>query len=146
KATQKLCVALTGLSLAAAAAGLLAAVARLPGAVGLMLGAAAGVAAVVSINRAFFAFLLHRKGWRFAGAAIPLQLVYYCCCGLSVVIAMTHWNVGRIRRLFARPDKAVVPPPHLAIDRGEDSRMRPRRRRLLRRAAEDRPIQEKTSS
>ncbi len=146
KATQKLCVALTGLSLAAAGAGLLGAIARLPGAAGLMLGAIAGVAAVVAVNRAFFAFLVRRKGWRFAGAAVPLQLVYYCCCGLSVVIAMTYWNLGRIRRLFTRPDKAVVPPPHLAIDRGEDSRRRPLRRRILRRAAEDSPIQEKTSS
>lgn len=146
KATQKLCVALTGLSLASAAVGLLAAIAGLPGAAGLSAIAAAGVAAIVGLNRAFFVFLTRRKGWPFAVAAIPLQLVYYCCCGLSVVIAVSHWNLGRIRRLLTRRDTAAVPAPHVSIDRPEESKRRSRRKQPSFRAAEDSPVQEKTSS
>ena len=79
--------------------------------------AVAGLAAIVALNRAFFAFLARRKGWRFACAALPLHLVYYCCCGLSVVIAMAHWRLGRFRNAPARPDRAAVPAPHLASER-----------------------------
>ncbi len=79
--------------------------------------AVAGLAAIVGLNRPFFAFLARRKGWRFACAAVPLHLVYYCCCGLSVVISAAHWHLGRLRRGASRPGRAAVPPPHLASER-----------------------------
>jgi GT2 family glycosyltransferase len=104
KATQKLCVVLTGLALIAAACGVVAPSAWLAAAV------AGCLAAIVGLNRSFFVFLARRKGWGFAGAGLLLHLVYYVCCGLSVVIAMTHWQLGRLRR---GPDRAAVPAPHL---------------------------------
>jgi GT2 family glycosyltransferase len=118
KAGQKACVALTGLTLACAACGVAVPNAAL--AAGLGLTAAAGLAAIVALNREFFAFLARRRGWRFACASLPLHLAYYCCCGLSVVIAMAYWHLGRFRD--DRPDRpstdrAAVPAPHLASER-----------------------------
>ena len=43
------------------------------------------------------------QGMAFACAALPLHLVYYCCCGLSVVIAMAHWRLGRTVRRRSAP-------------------------------------------
>jgi len=114
KASQKLCVALTGLTLLAAAGSVLA-----PGA---GLAAAAGLAAIVALNRPFFAFLARRKGWPFACAAVPLHLVYYGCCGLSVILAAAHWRAGRLRRRPRRPDRAIVPAPHVAGPRSPGRR------------------------
>ena len=94
--------------------------------------AVASLAAIVAINREFFAFLARRKGWRFACAAVPLHLVYYCCCGLSVVIAMAHWQLGRFRSPRpARPRGRAR--AHLASSR-------PAGRRVSRRDAEDRGV------
>src|SRR5262249_19507139 len=95
KAAQKLCVALTGLTLIAAACG--AAAPRADRAVPAERTSVASLAAIVALNRSFFAFLARRKGWRFACAALPLHMVYYVCCALSVVIAMAHWRLGRLR-------------------------------------------------
>src|SRR5262249_45889349 len=109
-----------GLTLCAAACGL-SAPWWAPGAVAAV-SSLAGLAAIVGLNRGFFAFLARRKGWRFAGAAIPLHLVYYVCCGLSVVIAMTYWQLGRIRK---RPDRpAAVPAPHLTAARSKGQRVK----------------------
>jgi GT2 family glycosyltransferase len=119
RATQKLCVALTGLTLCMAAGGF-AAPWWTPGAIAGSL-SVVGLGAIVALNRPFFAFLARRKGWRFACAAVPLHLVYYVCCGLSVVIAMAHWQLGRIRK---RPDRtAAVPAPHLAASRPTGQRV-----------------------
>ena len=115
RSAQKLCVALTGLILIAAAIGIAAPRGDLAAAAGLT--AAAALAAIVGLNRSFFAFLARRKGWLFACAAVPLQLVYYVCCGLSVVIAEAHWRLGRLRGLPAQRDRAAVPTPHLATER-----------------------------
>jgi glycosyltransferase involved in cell wall biosynthesis len=83
KLGQKACVVLTGL-------------ASLAGALGVTLPWAwvvSGIAltSVVLLNFGFFAFLARRKGFVFAAGALPLHLVYYCCCGLSVVIAESLW-------------------------------------------------------
>jgi GT2 family glycosyltransferase len=121
KATQKVCVALTGLTLLAAAGSLYA-----PGA---GLAAVAGLPAIVALNRPFFAFLARRKGWPFACAAVPLHLVYYCCCGLSVAIAAAYWQAGRLRRSPAQHDRTAMPAPHLAIERREESKSFTQRRR-----------------
>jgi hypothetical protein len=87
---QKACVALTGLTLLA---GILCC--ALPSAgIGLVI----GPAAIVCLNVDFFAFLLRRKGAAFALAALPLQLLYYSCCGFSVVIAQLHWQLSSRRQ------------------------------------------------
>ncbi len=103
KANQKACVALTGLSLLAAVCSLV-----IPWAA---FGAVMGLAVIVVLNRPFFTFLARRRGPGFALAALPLHLVYYCCCGLSVVIAMLHpqWK--------GRSAHATVPPPHVTVRR-----------------------------
>jgi hypothetical protein len=115
KANQKICVALTGLTLLAAACGLV-----IPAAA---IGAVLGLAGIVALNRRFFTFLSRRRGWGFAASTLPLHVVYYCCCGLSVVIAMVHWRLVRPGRARARlkhterADRATAPLPHLAADR-----------------------------
>jgi GT2 family glycosyltransferase len=131
KAAQKLCVALTGLTLFAAACGVAAPRTALAAAAGVT--SVACLAAIVALNRSFFAFLGRRKGWRFACAALPLHMIYYGCCGLSVVIAMAHWQLGRLRGTSARPDRAAVPSPHLAGSRSEGQRVS---RRATQRSAE----------
>ena len=53
----------------------------------------AGSAAIVWLNRDFYRFLGRRKGSGFAAASVPLHLLYYCCCGVSVLIALFQWHV-----------------------------------------------------
>jgi hypothetical protein len=109
-AGQKACVALTGLTLLAALLGWAHPLAG----IGLVF----GLAAIVAINHDFFAFLARRRGTAFAIAALPLQLIYYCCCGFAVLIAQLHWHT-RIRRGAAsirlssqeRSDPATGPIP-----------------------------------
>jgi glycosyltransferase involved in cell wall biosynthesis len=60
------------------------------------------VAAVVGLNRAFYAFLAGRKGIVFAAACLPLHLVYFACCGLSVVVATAMWH-GMLKRVESWP-------------------------------------------
>ena len=88
KADQKACVALTGLTLLAA---LTCFVTPWAG----VAGAGRSGARSSSLIAHFFAFLVRRKGLAFACAALPLHLVYYCCCGLSVVIAQYYWYTKR---------------------------------------------------
>ena len=50
------------------------------------------VAAIVGLNRRFYAFLARTRGLGFATACLPLHLVYFACCGLSVVLAAFLWH------------------------------------------------------
>jgi glycosyltransferase involved in cell wall biosynthesis len=90
------------------------------------------VACVVGLNRGFYAFLARRKGLPFAAACLPLHLVYFACCGVSVIAATAFWH-GWLRRSEARvaaaasarglrldgPDAAdgAIPPPTSARTR-----------------------------
>jgi glycosyltransferase involved in cell wall biosynthesis len=87
KPAQRLCVAITGLVLLAAAA--------TPIERRTALVVALGSAAVVGLNRDFYAFLKESRGVAFAAAALPLHLLYYTCCGASVVIAQVQWHLLR---------------------------------------------------
>jgi glycosyltransferase involved in cell wall biosynthesis len=83
--SQRLSVVITGL--------ILASLASSPrNAWGAMV-AALGSAAIVWLNRDFYGFLDRRKGRLFALAALPVHLVYFSCCGLSVVLALLQWYV-----------------------------------------------------
>jgi len=108
KSDQKACVVLTGITILAALSCLVTAWA---GVVAL-----AVLAAIVGLNQGFFTFLVRRKGWAFACAAVPLQLLYYCCCGLSVVIAQAHWYAKRRDKgLIASSRKARTDRPAASI-------------------------------
>ncbi len=67
----------------------------------LALVAVACVASVVGLNRGFYAFLVRTKGRLFAAACLPLHLVYFACCGVSVIAATAVWH-GWLRRAEAR--------------------------------------------
>ena len=56
--------------------------------------AALCLVAIVGLNRRFYAFLARTKGIAFAVACVPLHLVYFACCGVSVLIAMALWHGG----------------------------------------------------
>jgi len=84
KQGQKLCVAAAGLLSLSLPAALFQpwALAAVP----------LAFAAIVALNHTFYRFLARRHGWGFAISAVPLHYVYYCCCGLSVVIAEFLWR------------------------------------------------------
>jgi GT2 family glycosyltransferase len=84
---QKVCVALVGLLVLA-----LAGVFWQPG---LLVLAAACALGVVALNVDFYGFLARSRGVAFAAGSLPLHLVYYGCCGVSVLLAMGLWHFGR---------------------------------------------------
>ena len=98
---QKLCVALTGLAILAGLAAPWA-----PISLGV---SAASVAGIVAINRDFYRFLARRGGRGFAAASVPLHLLYYVCCGLSVLLALAIWHL-QDRRRWARNQAEVGNP------------------------------------
>ena len=66
------------------------------------------------IDRSFEQWFLRvpgpAQGAAFAAGALPLHLIYYCCCGLSVAIAEYFWLLQR-RRDQATPDRAAEHDP-----------------------------------
>ncbi len=81
---QKLCVAVTGLAILS----LLAAAWR-PWLMGVVVFAPV---LIVLLNRAFYRFLVQKRGTAFVIGAVPLHLIYYACCGISVVLALGYWH------------------------------------------------------
>ena len=82
---QRLCVIAAGLAALAAAGSW-----WLPW---LLAVTAGGPLAVVALNAPFYRFLARKRGIGFAVASVPLHLVYYGCCGLSVLIALGLWQL-----------------------------------------------------
>ncbi|MDG3005803.1 glycosyltransferase family 2 protein [Paludisphaera mucosa] len=108
QAAQKLSVAATG--------GLLLATAALPMTAWAGAVAVACAGGVVALNTPLYRFLARRRGVGFAVGSFPLHLLYFVCCGVSVVIALTRWYVlDRRRRPVAegRVDRGgrPIPPP-----------------------------------
>jgi glycosyltransferase involved in cell wall biosynthesis len=93
--TQKICVASTGFGLL----GLLISP-KYPAALGLL---AVNLTTVAALNAPFYRFLARRRGVAFAVSALPLHLLYYTCCGLSVAIALAIRH-RPTPRLAARPE------------------------------------------
>jgi cellulose synthase/poly-beta-1,6-N-acetylglucosamine synthase-like glycosyltransferase len=114
--SQQLCVASTGLGLAGLAACLF-----LPRALGLLF-LNLGVNAV--LNRGFYCFLARRRGWAFALAAFPLHYLYFCCCGVSVAIALglKHWPARTSSETQGSPARGRVDAP--AVHRPSPARPR----------------------
>jgi hypothetical protein len=65
----------------------------------------------VGLNGSFYRFLVRRRGWGFAVGAIPLHYLYYCCCGVSVLIALTFWHLSNRRT----PETLTEPDPLAAL-------------------------------
>jgi glycosyltransferase involved in cell wall biosynthesis len=82
--SQRVCVAATGLGLL----GLMAS----PWQPALLTVPLVGLATIVALNLRFYRFLARRQGLLFAIASIPLHVIYFGCCGLSVVIALALWS------------------------------------------------------
>jgi hypothetical protein len=59
---------------------------------------------IVGLNWPFYVFLSSRRGPLFAAASIPLHLLYYGCCGLSVAIALV---LLRLPARHSRPSAEV---------------------------------------
>ena len=87
---QKVCVAVAGLLVLALPASLFQP--------WTLATAPFGLLAIAGLNRDFYGFLARRRGWAFAISALPLHFVYYCCCGLSVVIAEVLWRFPGLSR------------------------------------------------
>jgi glycosyltransferase involved in cell wall biosynthesis len=119
KISQKASVALTGMTLLAAL--------LFPATPWATLGVAGGLCAIVALNFKFFSFLRRRKGLVFAAAALPLQLLYYCCCGVSVFIAQVYW------RTRGRGEDSGAAFPQERTDRGAASVPQPALTRWARR-------------
>ncbi len=99
--SQKISVALTGLTILLAMAATLWPL--LAWAIPL------AVAGVVGLNLDFYCFLANRRGLGFAALSVPLHLVYFCCCGASVLIASVYGSVLNARAASAtktRGDRA----------------------------------------
>ena len=88
---QQICVASTGLG----GLGLLAS-AWWPG---LVLVPIAAMASIVGLNLGFYRFLARKGGVGFAAASVFSHLIYYGCCGVSVVIALGIWHLAPRHRL-----------------------------------------------
>jgi glycosyltransferase involved in cell wall biosynthesis len=54
----------------------------------------AGLGLLVALNADFYRFLVRRRGWGFTVGAVPLHYVYFCCCGVSVLIALALWHLA----------------------------------------------------
>jgi GT2 family glycosyltransferase len=98
QSTQRLSVALTGLG----GTLLLAAPLRLA----LLIPALGCWGATVFLNRNLYAFFLRARGPLFAAACIPLQFLYYVCCGLSYQYV---WVQTAVSNVIARRRRASGP-------------------------------------
>jgi glycosyltransferase involved in cell wall biosynthesis len=132
KAGQKACVALTGLAILGAALSALFPAAAFLSGFSLLL--------IMALNREFFEFLTRRKGLRFAASAFALHVLYYCSCGVAVLIALLLWHTR------ARQEPSARIPRHERVDHGEKPTRRPaifrwarRRRRPARRSGPSGP-------
>ncbi len=106
----RLSVASTGLFIVAAFA------ACFVPAIGLL--ALAALVNVILLNHTFYDFLARRKGRAFAAASLPLHLIYFVCCGLSVAFALVLWHTKLAEaeakaavQAGLRRDDAETPPP-----------------------------------
>ncbi|MGC8642373.1 MAG: glycosyltransferase family 2 protein [Isosphaeraceae bacterium] len=115
KPSQQLSVAITGL--------ILLALLSLPWSMLGLLVVALGSSVIVWLNRDFYRFLVRCRGIGFALASLPVHLVYFTCCGLSVLIALFPWYIlSRVTpgasggSMGARVDAAArpIPRPFLA--------------------------------
>ncbi len=63
----------------------------------------------VVLNHRFYRFLAARRGWLFALGSFPLHYLYFCCCGVSVAVALVLKQLPSPHN----PRSSTPPPPHL---------------------------------
>jgi GT2 family glycosyltransferase len=119
KPGQKVCVVLTGLAFL----GLLAS----PWDARTAAASAMSSVAIIGLNRDFYSFLRRRRGAGFALASLPLHLIYYTCCGVSVVLALVQWHALKWSSIMKSAS------PHMRVDRGGKLVPRPVLSRVARR-------------
>ena len=120
---QKVCVAAAGL----AGVALPAALWQPP----LLAVVLACLLTVLALNGTFYRFLARKRGVAFAAASVPLHLLYYGCCGVSVVLALAFWHLAAKGR---GPRDGVAGPqaPGTRPEAGSAAGTGPRRPRLRR--------------
>ena len=67
---------------------------------------------IVGLNRAFYGFLVRKRGTAFAAGSVPLHLLYYGCCGISVVLALGYWIMTGAGRTARKTSPAMKPGEH----------------------------------
>lgn len=60
----------------------------------LLWGVPLGLTGLVLLNGAFFQFLRVRRGWRFALAALPAQVLYYCYSSLTFALCWLWYHAA----------------------------------------------------
>lgn len=78
--------------------------------------AAGALAALVLLNREYYAWFARKRGWIFAARVVPAHLVYHLCNGVSFVVG-TAAHIGAqvgIRLPGALPEASwrAITPPH----------------------------------
>ena len=91
--SQRICVALTGLTVVSTSTAIVEP--------RMLLLSSLLIAANVAINHRFHWFLAKRRDWKLSPAAIFLHQLYYICCGVSVVVALSIWFAGGGKRAAA---------------------------------------------
>ncbi len=123
KPAQRMCVAITGL--------IWLALVICPWNVWAAPVALGGSGMIVCLNRDFYWFLTQRRGLAFAVQALPMHLVYYSCCAVSVFLALLQWHVVHPITLKS----AAVGPRRDRVDRGVKPIPEPFLARVARRLA-----------
>ena len=89
--SQQVCVGITGLGVL----GLMAS----PWWPTMALFPIGAIPTVISLNLRFYRFLIRTRGFVFAVTSVLLHLVYFGCCGASVIIALAIWHLAPRQRL-----------------------------------------------
>ena len=90
---QKLCVAATGLAVIALPAALWTPE--------VLFFAALAPLVILILNLPFYRFLAKKRGVAFAAASLPFHLLYFACCGISVILALSYWHLVLRRKRSA---------------------------------------------
>ncbi len=79
------------------------------------------------LNRDFYRFLAKRRGWGFALGSFPLHYLYFCCCGISVSLALLIKSLPRVRPVRALDSSVRTEPAETSTGRPRKKRSTPAR-------------------
>jgi len=75
-----------------------------------------GLAAILLLNRRFYAFLAQRRGPAFACAAVPMQLAYYAYSGFSFAVGTFRFAAGLARERVVLLEAEGEPVPGKIVE------------------------------